>query len=122
MGADTRLNKLTELVKIYSNKIPLNELFNIDWVDGDLHCISDIRTSQFPKRDEQFIFKQNPSSEKITKCKKVVLSPTKEQQKILLDMFNGYRIMYNQTNRLIKKMLMKKEKNTQLENTKDRIS
>ena len=106
------ISKMKKLTLKYQDKIPLNELFNIEWSNVDTNAFYDMRISNFGKKNSNLKYsKLKPSDDKkLIKCKKITLLPTKEQKDKLLDMFEAYRIMYNETNRCIKRLFYNNEK------------
>ena len=96
----------------YQEKIPLNELFDINWENIQTGAFYDMRIYNFDKNTSQLSYsKLKPFKDnKFIKCKKITLLPTKEQKDKLLDMFEAYRIMYNETNKCIKRLLKNNEK------------
>jgi len=103
--------KMHLLVEKYGSKIPLNELTgNLSWNKIKTFSFYDMRIAKFDKFDDTIEIKQNVSElDKIIKCKKITLLPTDEQKKNLLQMFDAYRIMYNETNRFIKSVFHDKK-------------
>jgi len=87
-----------KLITKYGNKIPLNELFDID-IKNKINTNSwfDITESDCYEFKNTLRFKEEKSIDKITKCKKVILQPSLKQKNILLKWLNGYRKMYNET-------------------------
>ena len=106
------ISKMKKSTLKYQNKIPLNELFDIEWNDIQTNAFYDMRISTFDKNTSQLSYsKLKPSKDdKLIKCKKITLLPTKEQKDKLLEMFEAYRIMYNETNKCIKRLLKSGEK------------
>lgn len=95
---------LPDLINKYSNKIPLNELFNIKLTQRETNSWFDIKDKNI---DGKFI-SCNPShiehADKVTKCHKITILPTPNQKNILLKWFEAYRLMYNKTISLIRKL------------------
>jgi IS605 OrfB family transposase len=108
----SRINFMKQCVYNHSKKVPLNELFSINGkYDIDTHSFYDHKVFTFDKNNTRYDFiKNDENQEKIIKCKKLILLPTKEQKIILLEAMEAYRIMYNRTLRYIKQQRMRGEK------------
>lgn len=103
------ISKMQGAVLKYHDKIPLKTK-TLVWKDIDTHSFFDMRVSTFNKKKDGIVIPNKVSKKepKIIKCRKVILLPSSKQKMILLDMFEAYRIMYNETNRFIKKVLYDK--------------
>ncbi len=106
----SHIKLIEQLNKKYSNKIPLNELFNdtSNVINSD-SWFSISKSDKFNK-DNLLSFNKNINKDKLIKCKKVILLPSNEQKLILLKMLEAYRIMYNRTINTIRKRWFNNER------------
>ena len=106
----SHIKLIEQLNKKYSNKIPLNELFNDtpNVINSD-SWFSISKSDNFNK-DNLLSFNNNINKDKLIKCKKVILLPSNEQKLILLKMLEAYRIMYNRTINTIRKRWFNNER------------
>ena len=109
-------NKYIELknkINIYSEKIPLYNSFinnyskkTNSWYDMNIYESYIIDNNNYTFKDYEF-----NKPKKLLKCEKIILNPTHEQKKILLNMLEGYRLIYNYTLKFIKTRYYLKNKN-----------
>ena len=113
------IETIKKLVRKYSNKIPLNELFgNIQRQKCSDSWFDIKESSDFDVSNKYDLLKDNKVEtdeksedvKKVINCKKVILQPTDQQKKILLQWFESCRLMFNKTIRLIKERSFNKEK------------
>lgn len=101
---------LIENIKTNNNKIPFNELVDMEYKKFYIDSWFSIKKSKLNSHIDFKTTIDNNINEKIIKCKKIVLLPTEEQQKILLDWFESYRKCYNEAIYIIKKLLNENNK------------
>lgn len=114
---EKKYNDLKNNIDLYSKKVPLYNLFlnnnnNINtnsWFDKKVYNteINDNNVYEFIKSDIEI-------PDKILKCEKIILLPTKEQKELLLNMLEGYRLIYNHTLKFIKKRAYNKFHNNRI--------
>ena len=108
-----KYKELEENIQSFSKKIPLYNLFldnksitTNSWYNTKVH-----NTNMKDENNYTFIdstLKNNHKNEKLLKCDKIILLPTKKQQDLLLNMLEGYRIIYNSTLKFIKRRIYNK--------------
>lgn len=119
-----KYNDLKNNIDLYSKKVPLYNLFlNNDtnsntnsWYDKKIYNI-DINDNNI----YEFIKSELVIPDKILKCEKIILLPTKEQKNLLLNMLEGYRLIYNHTLKFIKKREYNKFHNNRIVLEEDTI-
>ena len=98
--SQTKYKELVDRIKIHSEKIPLYNLF-IDKKNDKIKTNS--YYDMFIKNNHtidnnKYDFKNDLEPvDKIIACKKIILQPNNKQKNKLIDMLDGYRIMYNST-------------------------
>lgn len=99
-----KYNELKNNIDLFSNKVPLYNLFlsnnklkTNSWYDAKTYnpLVND-------NNNYTFIESELKIPEKILKCEKIILLPTEIQKKLLLNMLEGYRLIYNYTLKFIK--------------------
>ena len=99
-----KYNELKNNIDLFSNKVPLynlflgnNNLVTDSWYDAKIY-----NSSIKDNNNYTFIDYDLERPKKMLKCEKIVLLPTKIQTKSLLNMLEGYRLIYNYTLKFIK--------------------
>jgi len=99
-----KYNELKNNIDLFSNKVPLyniflsnNKLVTDSWYDAKIY-----NSSVKDNNNYTFIDYDLERPKKILKCEKIILLPTKIQIKSLLNMLEGYRLIYNYTLKFIK--------------------
>lgn len=94
------INNIKKLIDKYKNKVPLNDIPINNFIQSDSWF--DINESDHFDFENNLKFNKHLYTDKIIKCKKVILQPNNKQKKILLGWINSVRLMYNETLRYIK--------------------
>lgn len=102
---ENKYNELKDNINLYTKKVPLYNLFlknkeNLNtnsWFDTEIYDNFDNDTNNY-----NFIDSSLEIPNKILKCDKIILLPTLQQKKLMLDMLEGYRLIYNLTLKFIK--------------------
>ena len=99
-----KYNELKNNIDLFSNKVPLHNLFlsNNNLVTDSWYNAKIYNSSIKDNNNYTFIDSNLEIPEKNLKCEKIILLPTKIQKKILLNMLEGYRLIYNYTLKFIK--------------------
>lgn len=99
-----KLDILQYSISTFSNKVPLYNIFpNADFVDThSLYDMSVYDVNIIDNNKYTFSLDEVEIPDKLYRCNKVVLLPTSQQSKLLLNMMDGYRIVYNITIKFIK--------------------
>lgn len=98
----------TQITK-HSNNIPFpNKIIKNEYINT--YSFFDMKISTFKKNRNVFNFIKGDNDSKLIGAKKIILLPNLEQKKILLESFEAYRIMFNETNRFIKERYFNGEK------------
>ena len=100
-----KLCSLQNSINNYSKLIPLYDIFN-DKKNIDTSSFYDMivyKSNIIDKNNYTYDIDNLEIPKKIYKCIKISLKPTEEQSKILLDMLEGYRLIYNLSISFIKK-------------------
>ncbi len=88
----------------HSKTVPLYDISNSnDIKTKGFYNMTVYDINKHDKNNYTFNDIENEIPNKIYKCKKICLSPTYEQSKTLLNMMNGYRIIFNETVSFINK-------------------
>ena len=95
-----KYDELLDSIKKYSNNVPLyniffdnpNKLKTNSIFDMYSYRVSECLTNNYEFKND-IVF----DDKKIIACKKIILEPSETQRKKLLNMFEGYRIIYNKT-------------------------
>ena len=95
-----KYDELLDSIKKYSNNVPLyniffdnpNKLKTNSIFDMYSYRVSECLTNNYEFKND-IVF----DDKKIIACKKIILEPSEIQRKKLLNMFEGYRIIYNKT-------------------------
>ena len=110
-------------IHLFSKKIPLYNLFlDNECIKTNSWYNTKVYNTNFnDENNYAFIdstLKDNDKNEKLLKCDKIILLPSKKQQELLLNMLEGYRIIYNYTLKFIKRRIYNKshQNNTILNN------
>ena len=97
------INKHTENVPLYNLFLDNNTFINhTDYNTNSWYNTKIYDTKNNDMNKYEFIESNVVKPERILKCKKIILLPSDNQKKILLDMLEGYRIIYNYTLKFIK--------------------
>lgn len=98
------ISSMKDSILKHDPQFPLDEFSGfLSWKYIHTNSFHDMRLHHFDKKYHNLNFTNTlHKTSKIIKCKTIILLPTNDQKNILLDMFEGYRIMYNETNRFIK--------------------
>jgi IS605 OrfB family transposase len=120
------LNKKLEILKNsinnYSKNVPLYNIFFENSKNIETYSFYDMYLYNIEKNDNnkyEFNYDEVEIPKKIYKCTKVCLKPTNEQKINLLDMMEGYRLVYNLTVNFINRreyLRKKSEKENSSEN------
>lgn len=94
------IKKIKYLIRKYNNKVPLNDIPINSYVKTDSWF--DIKESKNFEFCNNLNFEKNTNNDKIIKCKKIILQPTKKQKKKLLEWLNSVRLIYNETIRIMR--------------------
>ena len=73
------IKKIKYLIRKYNNKVPLNDIPINSYVKTDSWF--DIKESKNFEFCNNLNFEKNTNNDKIIKCKKIILQPTKKQKK-----------------------------------------
>ena len=100
-----KYNELKNNIDLFSNKVPLHNLFlsNNNLVTDSWYNAKIYNSSIKDNNNYTFIDFDLERPAKILKCEKIILLPTDIQTKSLLNMLEGYRLIYNYTLKFIKK-------------------
>jgi len=101
------IQNIQSLIHKYHNKVPLNDIPINDSISSNSWF--DIKQSSIFNFHNQLEIKKIYNSDKIIKCKKIILLPNQKQANILLDWLNSVRLMYNQTLIFIKNKYFMKD-------------
>jgi len=107
---EEKFNYLKSCIDKHTENVPLYNLFldNNTFINHtDYNTNSWYNTKMYDTKNNdinkyEFIESNLVKPERILKCKKIILLPSDNQKKILLDMLEGYRIIYNYTLKFIK--------------------
>ena len=121
---NSKLNDLKNNIEKFNTKVPLYNLFYDKNLKTNSHFDIKIFKSNFIDNNK-YIFKNDinydiNSNEKLIKCKKIILLPSIEQKNLLLDMLEGYRLIYNLTLKFIKTRYFLKKKEREEENNESK--
>lgn len=101
-----KYKELEDNIHLFSKKIPLYNLFldnkNIktnSWYNEEVYSTNINDENNYTFIDSTI---KDDKNEKLLKCDKIILLPTKKQQELLLNMLEGYRLIYNYTLKFIK--------------------
>ena len=113
---NNKLEILKNSISNYSKNVPLYNIFfqNSEIIKTD--SFYDMYSYIVDKKDTnkyEFNIDDVEIPKKIYKCTKVCLKPTVEQKKLLLDMMDGYRLVYNLTVNFINKREYLRKKNNE---------
>ena len=113
---NNKLEILKNSISNYSKNVPLYNIFfqNSEIIKTD--SFYDMYSYIVDKKDTnkyEFNIDDLEIPKKIYKCTKVCLKPTVEQKKLLLDMMDGYRLVYNLTVNFINKREYLRKKNNE---------
>jgi len=100
-----KYNELLDSIKKYSNNVPLYNIFLDNPNKLKTNSIFDMysyRVSSCLINNYEFKNDIIFNDKKIIACKKIILEPSETQRKKLLNMLEGYRIIYNQTIKFFK--------------------
>lgn len=101
--------ELTDRINKYNFKIPFNCFYKLKPID--INSNSWFSIEKTPIDPINIKFKNNNSNDKIINCKKITILPNEKQTIILIDWFESYRKMYNETLTVIKKLIFENNKN-----------
>lgn len=100
-----KYNELLDSIKKYSKNVPLYNIFFDNPTKLKTNSIFDMYSYSVSSSimnnyefKNDFVF----DDKKIIACKKIILEPSEIQRKKLLNMFEGYRIIYNETIKFFK--------------------
>ena len=85
-------------VPLYNSFLDNNSINTNSWYDKKVY-----NTDTTDNNIYEFIKSELIIPDKILKCEKIILLPSKKQKNLLLNMLEGYRIIYNHTLKFIKK-------------------
>lgn len=113
-----KLNSLQNSISQFSKSIPLYNVF-IDKNNVDTTSFFDMtiyNSSFYDNNNYTYNLEDVEISSKIYKCKKICLKPDQKQSKVLQNMLEGYRLVYNLTLSFIKtrNYLYKKEQKNKM--------
>ena len=100
-----KYNELLDSIKKYSKNVPLYNIFFDNPTKLKTNSIFDMYSySVSSSIMNNYEFKNDLvfDDKKIIACKKIILEPSEIQRKKLLNMFEGYRIIYNETIKFFK--------------------
>ena len=107
-----KYKELEDNIHLFSKKIPLYNLFldnkNIktnSWYNEEVYSTNFNDENNYTFIDSTI---KDNKNEKLLKCDKIILLPTKKQQELLLNMLEGYRLIYNYTLKFIKRRIYNK--------------
>jgi len=128
---EKKLKILKSSIKKFSKKIPLYNIFHNTKTNIKTHSFYDMSFYNTDVNDNNnYNFNGNlkdepidydSKSDKLIKCEKIILLPTDIQKKLLLDMLEGYRLIYNLTLKFIKKRYFNKKLNSNNDNQENNI-
>ncbi len=101
------IQNIQSLIQKYHNKVPLNDISINESIPSNSWF--DIKQSSTFNFHNQLEIKKIYNSDKVIKCKKIILLPNDKQTNILLDWLNSVRLMYNQTLIFIKNKYFMKD-------------
>jgi transposase len=101
---------LSEKINRYNYKIPFNCFYNINFKNKKSNSWFNIKKANLNSKIN-INFNEKQFDDNIIKCKKIIILPTIDQQKILLNWFESYRKMYNSTLTIINKLIFENNKN-----------
>ena len=101
------IQNIQSLIQKYHNKVPLNDISINESIPSNSWF--DIKQSSTFNFHNQLEIKKIYNSDKVIKCKKIILLPNDKQANILLDWLNSVRLMYNQTLIFIKNKYFMKD-------------
>lgn len=113
---NSKLNELKNNINEYTSKIPLYNIFIDSPTQLKTNSHFDMKVFNTDSIDNNnYIFKNDipyddENKEKIIKCKKIIILPNKDQKILLLNMLEGYRLIYNYTLKFIKTRYYLKKK------------
>jgi len=96
---EEQIEKITSGANLYGKKLPLNELKskNLSYNDISSNSWFDIKQSNFKKKYNLSLVKDNKPCEQVTKCMKINITFNPEQKEIINNWFMGCQLMYNAT-------------------------
>jgi len=98
--SQTKYKELVDRIKIHSEKIPLYNLFidkKNDKIKTNSYYDMFIKNNHSVDNNKYNFRNDLEPVDKIIACRKIILQPNNEQKNKLIDMLDGYRIMYNST-------------------------
>lgn len=101
---------LIKSIHKYNFKIPFNSFYELTEQTVNSHSWFNIKTSPL-NYTMDIKFNGKPSGDNIIKCKKIIILPSDKQQQVLLNWFEAYRKMYNETLNIIKQLILENNKN-----------
>jgi hypothetical protein len=118
-----KLSSLQKSINNFSKYIPLCDIFNDKKIEetSSFYDMVVYKSNDTDNNNYTYDIDSNVIPTKIFKCTKICLKPNKEQTKILLNMLEGYRLIYNLSVSFIKNRyyLQKKEKKLNEKNEKN---
>jgi len=100
-----KYQELLYSIKKYSKHVPLYNIFFENPNRLETHSVFDMYNYNISEHiDNYYEFKNDLEfvDKKIIACKKIILDPTQEQKNKLLNMLEGYRLVYNKTIKFFK--------------------
>jgi len=100
-----KYQELLYSIKKYSKHVPLYNIFFENPNRLETHSVFDMYNYNISEHiDNSYEFKNDLEfvDKKIIACKKIILDPTQEQKNKLLNMLEGYRLVYNKTIKFFK--------------------
>lgn len=101
---------LIKSIHKYNFIIPFNSFYKLNESIDNSHSWFNIKTAKL-NNNINIKFNGKPSNENTIKCKKIIILPTEEQKYTLLNWFESYRKMYNETLNVIKQLILENNKN-----------
>lgn len=103
-------NLLKQQINKFNFYIPFNDFYKLKYKKVKTNSWYKIKKAKFNNHMNKFKFDNDSINDKTIKCKKIILLPTVEQKQILLLWLDTYRKMYNDTVKIIYKLLKDKNK------------
>jgi putative transposase len=102
---------LKEHIKKYNFYIPYNDFYKLKYKKIKTNSWYKSKKANLKNNMNKFVFNNDEINDKVIKCKKIILLPTEKQKEILLLWLEYYRKMYNETIKVIYKLMKDNNKN-----------
>ena len=101
---------LKEHITKYNFYIPFNDFYKLKYKKIKTNSWYESKKAKLKNNMNNFVFNNDVNNDKVIKCKKIILLPTEKQKQILLLWLEYYRKMYNDTIKVIYKLIKENHK------------